>query len=117
MGATFVAYACALMAYLYLVFTDPAYNSNGEFTPVVVAYAFLIGLQITNCFTTPLGSGIDTLFVGMAWYVQLREQTVHERSLICRCSQGSSGCVMPTRCALSNSRSSDAVAGGAFANM
>lgn len=55
------------MAYLYLRFTDPAYNSNGEFTPVVIAYAFLIGLQITNCFTTPLSSGIDTLFVAMAW--------------------------------------------------
>lgn len=67
MGATFVAYACALMAYLYLIFTDPAYNSDGSFTPVVVAYAFLIGLQITNCFTTPLSSGIDTLFVAMAW--------------------------------------------------
>ncbi len=67
MGATFVAFACALMAYCYLVFTDPAYNRNGEFTPVVLAYAFLIGLQITNCFTTPLSAGIDTLFVAMAW--------------------------------------------------
>ena len=67
MGASFVAYACSLMAYVYLVFTNPAYNNNGEFTPVLVAYAFLIGLQITNCFTTPLSSGIDTLFVAMAW--------------------------------------------------
>lgn len=55
------------LAFLYLVFTNPAYNSNGEFTPVVVAYAFLIGLQITNCFTTPLSSGIDTIFVAAAW--------------------------------------------------
>ncbi|KAK6441908.1 pH nine-sensitive protein 1 [Oleoguttula sp. CCFEE 5521] len=67
MGATFVAYACALLAYLYLTLTDPAYNRNGEFTPVVIAYAFLIGLQITNCFTTPLSSGIDTIFVAAAW--------------------------------------------------
>lgn len=67
MGAMFVAYACALLAYLYLVFTNPGYNSNGEFTPVIVAFAFLIGLQITNCFTTPLSAGIDTLFVAMAW--------------------------------------------------
>lgn len=55
------------LAYLYLVFTAPAYNSNGEFTPVVVAYAFLIGMQITHCFTTPLSSGIDTIFVAAAW--------------------------------------------------
>jgi hypothetical protein len=46
MGATFIAYACALLAYLYLVFTSPAYNSDGGYTPVVVAFAFLIGLQI-----------------------------------------------------------------------
>lgn len=57
----------ARLAYLYLLFTDPAYNSDGSFTPVVVAYAFLIGLQITHCFTAPLSSGIDTLFVASAW--------------------------------------------------
>lgn len=67
MGATFVGYACALLAYVYMVFTGPAYNTNGEFTPVVVAFAFLIGLQICNVFTTPLSSGIDTIFVASAW--------------------------------------------------
>jgi len=67
MGSMFVAYACALMAYLYLVFTNPGYNSSGDFTPVVVAYAFLIGLQVANCFSVPLSSGVDTLFVAMAW--------------------------------------------------
>lgn len=46
MGATFIAYACALLAYLYLIFTSPAYNADGGYTPVVVAFAFLIGLQI-----------------------------------------------------------------------
>jgi hypothetical protein len=63
------------LAYLYLVFTDPGYNSDGAFTPVVVAYAFLIGLQITNCFTTPLQSGIETIFVAAAWdpEVMMRE--------------------------------------------
>lgn len=67
MGASFVGYACALLAYLYLIFTSPAYNSNGEFTPVVVAFAFVIGLQICNIFTTPLSSGIDTIFVAAAF--------------------------------------------------
>ena len=77
MGATFVGGACALLSYLYLIFTDPAYNRNGDFTPVVVAFAFLIGLQTTNCFTTPLSSGIDTIFVAMAWdpEVLMREHT------------------------------------------
>ena len=67
MGAMFVGYSCALLAYLYLIFTSPAYNSGGAFTPVVVAFSFLIGLQICNIFTTPLGSGVDTIFVAMAW--------------------------------------------------
>ncbi|KAF2637574.1 DUF580-domain-containing protein [Massarina eburnea CBS 473.64] len=67
MGAMFVGYACALLAYLYLIFTSPAYNSGGAFTPVVVAFAFVIGLQICQIFTTPLSSGLDTIFVAMAW--------------------------------------------------
>lgn len=71
MGATFVAYACAFMAYLYLEFTKPAYNNQGSFTPVILAFAFLIGLQICNIFTTPLSSGIDTIFVAAAWDPQV----------------------------------------------
>jgi hypothetical protein len=67
MGATFVGYACALLAYLYMVFTRPAYNAAGGYTPVVVAFAFLIGLQICNVFTTPISSGIDAIFVAAAW--------------------------------------------------
>lgn len=66
-GATFIGYVCALLAYCYLIFTSPAYNSTGSFTPVVLAFAFLIGLQICQIFTTPLASGIDTIFVAMAW--------------------------------------------------
>ncbi|KAJ9669625.1 pH nine-sensitive protein 1 [Coniosporium apollinis] len=67
MGATFIAYACALLAYLYLLFTEPEYNRDGSFTPVVVAFAFLIGLQICNIFTTPLSSGVETIMVASAW--------------------------------------------------
>ncbi|KAK7539640.1 plasma-membrane choline transporter-domain-containing protein [Phyllosticta citribraziliensis] len=67
LGAVFIAYACALLAYLYLIFTSPAYNANGEYTAVVVAFAFLIGMQICHVFTTPLSSGIDTIFVACAW--------------------------------------------------
>ncbi|KAI0377185.1 DUF580-domain-containing protein [Hypomontagnella monticulosa] len=70
MGATFVGYATSLLAYLYLVFTRPAYNADGSYTPVVVAFAFLIGLQICNIFTTPISSGIDTIFVATAWEPQ-----------------------------------------------
>ncbi|KAK6341808.1 putative choline transporter, neither null mutation nor overexpression affects choline transport [Orbilia blumenaviensis] len=66
MGAVFVGYLCALLAYLYLEFTDPAYNSRGTYTAVIMAFAFLIGLQIANTFLNPLKSGATTLFMAMA---------------------------------------------------
>ncbi|KAL8999896.1 MAG: hypothetical protein Q9169_001302 [Polycauliona sp. 2 TL-2023] len=67
MGSTFVAYLCTLLAFLYLEFTDPPYNEGGKFTPVVMAFAFLIGLQVCQIFMTPIGSGVDTIFVASAW--------------------------------------------------
>ncbi|KAI9752404.1 MAG: putative choline transporter, neither null mutation nor overexpression affects choline transport [Candelina submexicana] len=67
MGSTFVAYLCALLSYLYLHYTNPAYNQGGTFTPVVMAFSFLIGLQVCNCVMTPLTSGVDTFFVAAAW--------------------------------------------------
>ena len=66
MGSTFVAFVCALLAYLYLEFTKPEYNANGGYTPVVMAFAFLLGLQICQIFVAPLASGVDTIFVAMA---------------------------------------------------
>ncbi|OAQ69949.1 protein PNS1 [Pochonia chlamydosporia 170] len=70
-GAMFVALATALLAYLYLQFTDPAYNSSGSFTAVIMAFAFLIGFQIALIFTTPISSGIDTIFVAAGWDPQV----------------------------------------------
>jgi len=64
-GAIFIAYTCALLAYLYLIFTSPAYNSDGTYTLVVIAFAFLIGLQIYNIFITPIASSIDTIFMAL----------------------------------------------------
>jgi hypothetical protein len=67
MGGIFVGFACALVGYCTLMYTDQAYNSEGQYTPVIVAFSFLIGLQICNVFTTPISSGIDTIFVAAAW--------------------------------------------------
>ncbi|KAI5812681.1 plasma-membrane choline transporter-domain-containing protein [Pyronema omphalodes] len=66
MGAVFVGYLCALLSYLYLQFTNPAYNRDGGFTPVVLAFSFLIGLQIANIFLVPIKSGVATIFTCMA---------------------------------------------------
>ncbi|MCJ1313792.1 putative choline transporter, neither null mutation nor overexpression affects choline transport [Agyrium rufum] len=67
MGSTFVGFICALLAFLYLEFTKPAYNTGGSFTPIVLAISFLIGLQVCQIFMTPIGSGVDTFFVAAAW--------------------------------------------------
>ena len=67
MGALSIGYLCALLSFLYLEFTDPPYNDGGTFTGVVMAFSFLIGTQVCQIFVTPLGSGVDALFVGMAW--------------------------------------------------
>ena len=71
MGSTFVAYVCALLAFLYLEFTKPEYNTGGQYTPVVIAFSFLIGLQVCQIFMTPIGSGVDTMFVASAWDPQV----------------------------------------------
>ncbi|KAK9435777.1 Choline transporter-like protein [Metarhizium brunneum] len=70
-GAMFIAFATSLFAYLYLEFTNPAYNRDGGFTAVIMAFAFLIGFQIALIFTTPISSGIDTIFVASGWDPQV----------------------------------------------
>lgn len=67
MGSVFVAYVCSFLAYLYLELTKPVYNSTGSFTVVVMAFAFLLGLQMCNIFLVPIKSGVSTLFVAMAF--------------------------------------------------
>jgi hypothetical protein len=67
LGSTFVGVCSAFFAYLYLAYTNPAYNTNGGFTAVILLYAFLIGTQVCACVIVPLTSGIDTFFVAAAW--------------------------------------------------
>lgn len=70
MGATFIAYACALLAYLYLIFTSPAYNADGGYTPVVVAFAFVIGLQICKLAVVAVLAG--------GWALTCLRQNLHD---------------------------------------
>ncbi|KAL4931163.1 plasma-membrane choline transporter-domain-containing protein [Aspergillus undulatus] len=71
MGSVFVSYVCALLAYLYLQFTKPSYNSDGDFTAVIMAFAFVLGLQICQILMTPVSSGVETIFAAMAWDPQV----------------------------------------------
>jgi len=67
LGSLFIGFFTAFLAYLYVLFTKPAYNHDGGYTAVIVAFSFLIGAQICNVVTTPISSGIDTIFVASAW--------------------------------------------------
>lgn len=78
MGSIFVAYVCAFMAFLYMQIANPAYNSTGGYTPVVMAVAFLLGLQICNIFMVPIKSGISTFFVAMAFDPEILEHDYPE---------------------------------------
>jgi len=48
MGSVLIAYITAFLAYLYLKFTNPAYNSSGGFDAPIIAFGFLIGLQMVS---------------------------------------------------------------------
>lgn len=65
-GASFVAYASALVAYCFLKYTDPSYNATGGFYAPVVGLAFVIALQVSNVTNVSLKSGCSTIFLAMA---------------------------------------------------
>ena len=65
MGSLFVAYSCVLLSYLYMRLGDIQLDTT--YYAVVMAFAFLIGLQICNVFLVPIKSGTSTLFVAMAF--------------------------------------------------
>ncbi|KAG7701440.1 hypothetical protein KL950_003324 [Ogataea haglerorum] len=66
MYCTFVGYLCALLAYLYLRFTKPGYNAQGTYYAPVVAFTFLISLQICNIISSVIRSGTATFFLALA---------------------------------------------------
>lgn len=72
MGSTFVAYLCVLMSYLYLRYGNVVMDTS--YYAVIMAYAFLIGLQICNVFLVPIKSGVATLFVAMSFDPQVLMQ-------------------------------------------
>lgn len=75
----FVGYVVALLAYFYLKFTDPAYNSSGTFYAPVVAFSFLISGQITRIALTVIQSGISTFFVALAKDPEVFQMTNRDR--------------------------------------
>jgi hypothetical protein len=69
MTLTWGAYAIGLLsmlfAYLYLRFTSPSFNANGQYTVPLVLFAFLIGLVCSLTMSSAIEAGVSTIFVGL----------------------------------------------------
>lgn len=65
-GGYLVGLLSALFAYLYLRFTNPTYNANGQYTAPVLLFAFLIGLMCSLTLSSAIEAGVSTIFVGLA---------------------------------------------------
>lgn len=61
----FASYMAALFAFLYLRFTSPSYNSGGGFNAPLMAFSFVIALQICNIANETVRSGTATFFVAL----------------------------------------------------
>ncbi|KAJ7084392.1 DUF580-domain-containing protein [Mycena belliarum] len=64
-GGYAVGMLSSLFSYLYLRFTAPSYNANGNYTAPVLLFAFLIGLQCSLTLSSAIEAGVSTIFVGL----------------------------------------------------
>ncbi|RPD78068.1 DUF580-domain-containing protein [Lentinus tigrinus ALCF2SS1-7] len=64
-GAYAIGLLCSLFGYLYLRYTHPAYNTDGQYTAPVVLFSFLIGLQCSLTLSAAIEAGVSTIFVGL----------------------------------------------------
>ena len=51
-----VGFLTALLSFLYLEFTKPAYNDSRSYSPVIMAFSFVIGLQMSQIIMQPISS-------------------------------------------------------------
>ncbi|CCF57516.1 hypothetical protein KAFR_0C05250 [Kazachstania africana CBS 2517] len=61
----FASYISCLFAFLYLRFTSPGYNSGGDFNAPLMAFSFVIALQICNIANEVIRSGVATFFIAL----------------------------------------------------
>lgn len=62
----FASYIASLFTFLYLRFTKPAYNATGAYHPPLVAYSFLIAMQISNIANEAMRAATSTFFVALS---------------------------------------------------
>ncbi|OZJ02166.1 hypothetical protein BZG36_05241 [Bifiguratus adelaidae] len=65
-GSLLIGMITALVGYVYLVITRPAYNSTGDMTVIVVFLSFIIGTSMFYTVGTVIQSGVATTFVCLA---------------------------------------------------
>ncbi|KDQ57627.1 hypothetical protein JAAARDRAFT_130142 [Jaapia argillacea MUCL 33604] len=64
-GAYAIGMLSSLFAYLYLRYTHPSYNDNGQYTAPVILFAFVIGAQCMLTLSSAIEAGVSTIFVGL----------------------------------------------------
>lgn len=64
-GAYINGFLCGLFGYLYLRFTNPAYNVDGQYSAPVILFSFLIGIFEGQTIGAVIEAGVSTIFVGL----------------------------------------------------
>ncbi|RSH81537.1 Protein pns1 [Saitozyma podzolica] len=64
-GAYLNGFLCGLFAFIYLKYTNPSYNANGEYTAPILLFAFLIGINEGFTIGSAIDAGVSTIFVGL----------------------------------------------------
>ncbi|QPG73491.1 hypothetical protein FOA43_000802 [Brettanomyces nanus] len=62
----FAGFLAAFTSYMYLRKTKPAYNTDGSYYAPIVAFSFVIAMQVCNVVTTVITSGTATFFLCLA---------------------------------------------------
>lgn len=62
----FSSYMTALFAFLYLRFTHPSYNDSEDYQAPLIAFSFVLALQICSIANESIRSGTATFFVALS---------------------------------------------------
>jgi len=64
-GSYAIGLLSALFGYLYLRYTNPAYNADGQYSPVIIMFSFFIGATCAMTLGSAIEAGVSTIFVGL----------------------------------------------------
>lgn len=64
-GAYVNGFLCAVFGYIYLRYTHPAYNADGQYSAPIILYSFLIGINMGFTLGSAIEAGVSTIFVGL----------------------------------------------------